>query len=100
MEHAIHRIVGFSIQGAHTLRVEFDDGVGQEVDLAPVLHGGHFGPLQDPAYFARAELDPEAHTIVWPNGADLDPETLHDWATHGPRLAELARRWSPADAHA
>jgi len=29
--------------------------------------------------FRQVRLDPEVHTVVWPNGADFDPATLHDW---------------------
>ncbi|MGH9224370.1 MAG: DUF2442 domain-containing protein [Acidimicrobiales bacterium] len=40
-----------------------------------------FEPLRaDPALFARVRVDPEARTIVWPNGADLAPEALHRMA--------------------
>jgi hypothetical protein len=34
-------------------------------------------PLRDPDYFAQVQVDPEAGTIVWPNGVDLDPLVLH-----------------------
>jgi hypothetical protein len=37
-----------------------------------------FEPLCDFAEFNSVSVDPELGTLVWPNGADLDPEGLHD----------------------
>jgi len=37
--------------------------------------------LADPDYFGTVELDEELGTIVWPNGADIAPETLHRLVT-------------------
>ena len=64
--------------GGHTVWLRFRDGTTGEVDLAPVLRGPVFEPLRDPAYFRRFKIDPEGHTLVWPNGADIAPEFLHD----------------------
>jgi len=58
--------------------VRFNDGSEGEVDLAGELEGPVFEPLRDPALFAQLRLDPDTHTLVWPNGADLAPEFLHD----------------------
>ncbi len=59
------------------VRVAFDDGRVGEVDLLPHLWGPVFQPLQDdPGLFRQISVDPEARTIVWPNGADVAPETL------------------------
>jgi hypothetical protein len=67
--------------GGHRLRFRFEDGVEGELDFSTESWDGVFAPLEDPAYFARVELDEELGTIVWPNGADIAPETLHLWVT-------------------
>jgi hypothetical protein len=62
----------------YIVRVRFDDGTTTDVDLSYVLdYGGIFKPLRDPVYFAQLRSDAEAGTIVWPNGADIAPETLY-----------------------
>jgi hypothetical protein len=66
--------------GGHTVWLRFRDGSSGEVDLTPALGGPVFEPLRDPAYFERFSLDPDFHTLTWPNGADIAPEYLHDRA--------------------
>lgn len=63
--------------GVHRLRLGFDDGTAGEIDFSDEDWSGVFAPLSDPEFFARVELDDELGTIVWPNGADIAPETLH-----------------------
>ena len=37
-----------------------------------------FEPLRaDPELFRQVRVDEELGTIVWPNGADMDPDVLH-----------------------
>jgi hypothetical protein len=65
----------------YAVHVRFADGTMADVDLSYLLdHGGVFEPLRDPTYFARLQADAEAGTIVWPNGADIAPETLYGHA--------------------
>lgn len=94
MVHAVHRVTAFSIVGPYTLTVTFDDGTEQRIDFTRVLHGALFGPLKDLAVFNAVTLDTEAGTLVWPNGADFDPATLHDWPDVQDELAARARVWA------
>jgi hypothetical protein len=93
MSHPIHRVTRFGIVGPYTLFVAFADGSKQRIDFKPVLRGVLFGPLQDLAVFNAVTLDAEAGTLVWPNGADLDPAILHDWPNVVDELATRARTW-------
>lgn len=61
-----------------TVYVRFEDGLSAEVDLSYLLdYGGVFEPLRDPNFFRRLHADLEAGTIIWPNEADIAPETLY-----------------------
>jgi hypothetical protein len=94
MGHAIHRVERFEIVGPYTLALQFDDGTHQRIDFRPVLEGEVFAPLQDLKLFNEVELDATFGTIQWPNGADFDPETLHDWPKYRDELVAMARRWA------
>jgi hypothetical protein len=82
VKHAIHRVKEFQKIGPFTLRVHFDDGTDQAIDFRPVLIGD------------QVRLDDEAHTLIWPNGADFDPAMLHDWPVAGRELVALAQSWA------
>ncbi|HEY2776252.1 MAG TPA: DUF2442 domain-containing protein [Candidatus Binatia bacterium] len=66
--------------GGYRIELAFDDGTRGEIDLEAELWGEMFEPLRDPKAFREFRLDPELHTIVWPNGADLAPEFLYEEA--------------------
>jgi hypothetical protein len=80
------------------VQLRFDDELERRIDFKPMLAGDLFGPLIDPALFNQVRIDPEVHTIVWPNGADFDPATLHDWPSHEDAFRELAQRWAHASS--
>jgi Protein of unknown function (DUF2442) len=64
--------------GGYTVRVGFEDGTIGDVDLSYLVdYGVVFEPLRDPDYFRRLRADAEVGTIVWPNDADVAPETLY-----------------------
>lgn len=69
-----------AVLGAHLLRLPFDDRTVGDVDFSHEVWEGVLEPLRDPAYFAKARVDPEAGTVTWPNGEDLAPEPLYEQA--------------------
>jgi hypothetical protein len=78
-------VVAVSQTGPYRLRLRFDDGADGEIDIkATVSFEGVFEPLSDPEFFSQVRVDPESGTIVWPNGADLDPLVLHSRVTGQP----------------
>ena len=71
--------------GERRLYLRFEDGVAGEVDLDRLVRWeGVFEPLRDPQRFAEVRVDPELGTIVWPNGADVDPDVLYSAVTGTP----------------
>ena len=92
MSHPIYRVVSFEIVGNYRIRVRFNDETTQVIDFRPVLEGELFGPLMDEVLFNQVRIDSEVHTLVWPNGADFDPATLHDWPANEQELRKMARR--------
>lgn len=96
MGHPIHKITAFEIVGPYCIRIEFADGLTRTIDFRFLLEGELFGQLRDLKQFNSVTLDPEVHTLVWRNGADFDPATLHDWPAHEAAMIALARRWALA----
>ena len=98
MNHPIYQVRTVEVVGPYTLRVQFTDGVEQVINFKPVLAGELYGPLLDPKLFNQVAIDPEVKTLVWPNGADFDPATLHDWPTYQEAFAARAREWERVSA--
>ena len=96
MQHPVYRVRAIEIAGPYRLRVEFEDGLVRSIDFRSILEGELYGPLRNLEQFNAVSLDREAHTLVWPNGADFDPATLHDWPEHEAAMLALARRWAAA----
>lgn len=72
-------ITNIEILHERVVRLRFSDGSERVVDLAPLLWGPVFEEIaNDDSFFAQVSVDSEIGTIAWPNGADLDPDVLHD----------------------
>jgi hypothetical protein len=73
------------------VRVTFRDNTLREINLEPFLRGPIFEPIrQDVDMFRRVMVDPEWECLVWPNGADIDSDSLY---YGGPPP------WAEADVH-
>ena len=83
-------VIDVEPRGNYRLWLRFQDGTAGEIDLEPELtFQGVFGPLREPAYFARVRVNPDLRTICWPNDADWDPLVLYSLLTKRPIEALL-----------
>ena len=71
------------------VHLEFTNGERKIVDLEPFLRGPIFEPLREnPEVFRSVRVDEELGTIVWENGADIDPDVLY--GTYVPAWMEVS----------
>jgi hypothetical protein len=101
MNHLLNKVTGFQQIDTYTLIVEFEDETQQTINFEEVLGGHYFDPLRDPALFRQVRLDPEIHTLVWPNDAAFDPATLYNWHRgDGVEFAARVKSWQQRNAQA
>ena len=74
-QQALPIVIRAEYRGDFKIHLLFDDEVSGTVDFSQWLSGPVFEPLKNRTYFRRFFLD--GGTVVWPNGADIAPETLH-----------------------
>lgn len=70
------RVVRASPREGFSMQLEFEDGTTKVIDLDPFLRGPVFEPIRKSPEMFRA-IQIEGGTIVWPNGADIDPDVLY-----------------------
>ncbi len=68
-------VIRAEYRGGFRIHLTFNDLSERTVDFRPWLEGPVFEALKDPAYFREFFVD--GGTVVWPNGADIAPETLY-----------------------
>lgn len=86
-EDYLPAVVGPAVVGDQVLRLLFSDGTVGDADFSSERWTGVLEPLNDPAYFAQAAVDPETGTVVWPGGIDLAPHPLYEQAKAHPLAA-------------
>jgi len=57
--------------------LKFSDGTEGTVDLSELAGKGVFSVWEDPTIFQAVFVDSETHTIAWPGGIDLCPDSLY-----------------------
>ena len=77
----IPSVIKAAYRGGYRIHVTFDDHSEKTIDFRAWLKGPVFEPLKNPKYFRRFFLD--GWTIAWPNGADIAPEALYEYADAG-----------------
>jgi len=78
-------------RGGYRIHLSFNDDSEKTIDFRDWLEGPVFEPLKDPNYFKRFFVD--GGTVMWPNGADIAPETLYET----PGVDEAAQQRAGAD---
>jgi hypothetical protein len=48
--------------------------------------------LRDIELLEQIRIDPEVHTILWPNGVDFDAATVHEWPDRLPAMKAHVRQ--------
>lgn len=76
---ALANVTSVKILSRYVLELTFEgDDRARVIDVEPMLWGPVFEPMvADYALFRQVEVDEEAGTITWPNGADLAPDELY-----------------------
>jgi len=96
--HELYKVTAFAIIAPDTLQIAFDDGSIRTINFEPILYGPIYGPLRELTIFNQVRLDEEVFTLVWPNDADFDPETLRNWTDYQVTWTERAKRWQQVPA--
>ena len=87
------RIQNVEVLNDYNVNLSFTNGTQRVVDLQPFLRGPIFESIRnDPSVFRGVAVDRRMGTIMWPNGADIDPDVLyHDlqpaWAESQPEVS-------------
>ncbi|MBI3679598.1 MAG: DUF2442 domain-containing protein [Acidobacteria bacterium] len=83
-------VIRAEYRGGHRIHMTFNDNSEKTIDFRQWLDGPVFEPLKNQSYFRRFFLD--GGTVVWPNGADVAPETLYEYQPSGERTDRALHR--------
>ena len=91
-------IIAVSPLSDYQLQITFEDGVSGTINVAQLIEfRGIFAPLCEPDFFQQVAISPDLGTIVWPNGADLDPVVLYTTIQAQSSLPKVEKQVSTSD---
>ncbi len=72
------RIVEVKPLAKFKIWVRFQDRTQGWVDVSDLAGKGVFSKWKEPGFFETVFIDKESHTVAWPGGIDLAPESLYE----------------------
>jgi len=82
----MNRINKLKVLPEYQIAARFQDGFETEIDLRPLLGKGFSKELLDIPEFKKVKID-SAGGLVWPNGFDICPNYLREFAGKSERVA-------------
>ncbi len=73
----MRKITGVRTLEGFRIWIKFSDNVEGVVDLSDVAGKGIFSVWKDRAVFEAVFIDSVSHTVAWPGGIDLCPDSLY-----------------------
>lgn len=77
----LHKVKKMEYLREYKLKLTFNNKKQKIIDLQELTRGYGpntvFYPFRDLEFFKSVRLDKELGTLVWPNGADLCPDSLY-----------------------
>jgi hypothetical protein len=78
MQDEMVRVKDVEVLEGFNVNLTFTNGSKKIVNLETFLWGPMFESIREHRdLFTAVRVDEEAGTIVWPNGADIDPDVLY-----------------------
>jgi len=62
----------------YRVKIRFSDGLEGIVDLSDLVGKGVFQSWINQQEFAKVSINDETHTLTWPGGIDLCPDSLYE----------------------
>ena len=77
-----HHLTRIEVLPDFCLHLYFSDGEDGIFEARKhMTFDGVFEPLNNPVFFAKAQIEPVCKTLTWPGELDLCPDCVYHWST-------------------